>query len=272
MSLHHTLTMAPQQLAVAVYDIAATSLPSAALVLAAALSIFAAALVRGFTGFGFALTAVPLLGLFMPPTQSVPVAVCLQLLIGLGDLPRASRVCDWPSLRWLILGGVIGSPIGVLVLSLVSASAARLLIALITVGAVVLLNAGFRLTTAPARRITALVGLTAGMFNGLAGMPGPPVIVYYNSGAFGRIAARASMMVFFLVSSIVATATLASFDLLDLHVAVLTALGIPVMLVGTWLGDLGFHRGSDTLHRRVSMTSLAAVALGSALKGLSDLL
>ncbi|MGJ5181473.1 sulfite exporter TauE/SafE family protein [Bradyrhizobium oligotrophicum] len=272
MFLRPTLTMALQELAVAVHDIAATSLPSPALVLAAALSIFAAALVRGFTGFGFALTAVPLLGLFMPPTQSVPVAVCLQLLIGLSDLPRASRVCDWSSLRWLILGGLIGSPIGALVLSLVSASAARILIALITVGAVVLLNAGFRLAAAPAGWITALVGLVAGLFNGLAGMPGPPVIVYYNAGPFGRVAARASMMVFFLVSSIVATASLAWFGLLDLHIAVLTGLGIPVMLAGAWLGDLGFHRGSDTLHRRVSIASLAVVAVGSALKGLSDLL
>lgn len=264
--------MVLQELAIAVHDIAAPSLPHPAMVVAGALSIFAAALVRGFTGFGFALTAVPLLGTFMPPAQSVAVAVCLQLLIGLGDLPRASRVCDWRSLAWLILGGVIGSPVGALVLSLVSAPAARILIALITIGAVVVLNAGFRLAAAPSGGITALVGLAAGLFNGLAGMPGPPVIVYYNAGPFGRVAARASMMVFFLVSSIVATASLAWLGLLDLHIAVLTALGVPVMLIGTWLGDLGFHRGSDVLHRRVSIASLAVVALASALKGLSDLL
>jgi hypothetical protein len=60
--------------------------------------------------------------------------------------------------------------------------------------------------------------------------------------------------------------------LLDLRTVVLTVLGVPIMLVGTWLGDVGFHRGSDALHRRVSIASLAIVALGSAIKGLSDLL
>jgi len=60
--------------------------------------------------------------------------------------------------------------------------------------------------------------------------------------------------------------------LLDLRAVVLTVLGIPMMLVGTWLGDIAFQRGSDMLHRRVSIASLAIVALGSAIKGLSDLL
>ncbi len=265
--------MTMQEMVVAIRDVAASALPTPAIVSTAAVSIFAAALVRGFTGFGFALMAVPLLGLFMPPTQSVPVAVCLQLLIGLSDFPRASRVCDWLSLRWLIVGGVLGSPVGALVLSVVSAPVARLCIALITVGAVVVvINGGFRLATAPSRGITTLVGLGAGLFNGLAAMPGPPVIVYYASGPFSRVAARSSMMVFFLVSSIAALVSTAMLGLLDLGTLVLTVLGVPIMLLGTWLGDIGFHRGSDALHRRVSIVSLAAVALGSALKGLSDLL
>jgi uncharacterized protein len=264
--------MTVQDMAVAIRDVFVTALPTPALVLAAAMSILAAALVRGFTGFGFALTAVPLLGLFMTPLQAVPVAVTLQLLIGLSDFRRASRDSHWPSLRWLIIGGVAGSPVGALVLSVVSAPVARVLIAAITIGAVVVLNAGFRLATVPSRGITALVGLVAGLFNGLAAMPGPPVIVYYTSGPFSRVAARASMMVFFLVSSIAALVSVAMLGLLDLRTVVLTVLGVPIMLVGTWLGDIGFHRGSDTLHRRVSIASLAIVALGSVIKGLSDLL
>lgn len=264
--------MTMQDMAVAIRDVAVTALPTPAVVLAAAMSILAAALVRGFTGFGFALTAVPLLGLFMTPLQAVPVAVTLQLLIGLTDFHRASRDGHWPSLRWLVVGGVVGSPIGALVLSVISAPVARVLIATITIGAVVALNAGFRLASVPPRGLTALVGFAAGLFNGLAAMPGPPVIVYYTSGPFSRIAARASMMVFFLVSSITALVSVALLGLLDLRTLVLTVLGIPIMLVGTWLGDIGFQRGSDTLHRRVSIASLAVVALGSAVKGLSDLL
>lgn len=42
------------------------------------------------------------------------------------------------------------------------------------------------------------------------------------------------------------------------------------MLTGNRLGGLAFHRGSDTLHRRISVASLGAIALASAVKGLSE--
>ena len=80
-------------------------------------AVFAAAILRGFTGFGFALAAVPLLGLFMSPTQAVPVAIGLQLMGSLIDFRHATKSCHWPSLRWMMLGAALGSPIGALVLS-----------------------------------------------------------------------------------------------------------------------------------------------------------
>ena len=45
-----------------------------------------AAVLRGLTGFGFALAAVPLLSLVIPPAQAVVIAVLLQCLVGVRDL------------------------------------------------------------------------------------------------------------------------------------------------------------------------------------------
>lgn len=261
-----------QDLVTAVSQLFASASLTPGVVIATMFSILAAALLRGFTGFGFALAAVPLLGLFMPPSQSVPVAVGLQFFGGMVDFRRASTDCHWPSLRWLIIGAVVGSPVGALVLSLVPASVARIAIAAITIGAVVLLNGGFRLAEIPSRTVTALVGLASGVFNGLAAMPGPPVVVYYTSGPFGRMAARASMLVFFLATAIAALISVAMVGLLDWRSILLSLLGLPVMLAGTWIGELAFRRGSDALHRQVSIASLGLVALGSAIKGISELI
>ena len=38
----------------------------------AVFGVFAASLLRGFTGFGFGIAAVPLLSLALPPTKAVP--------------------------------------------------------------------------------------------------------------------------------------------------------------------------------------------------------
>ncbi|NVN87269.1 MAG: sulfite exporter TauE/SafE family protein [Rhodopseudomonas sp.] len=234
--------------------------------------VLIAALLRGFTGFGFALAAVPLLGVFMAPAQAVPVAVALQLLGGLTDLRGASRDCHWPSLRWLIAGVVIGSPLGALALSVAPAPVARIVIAMITAGAVWLLGRGFALAAIPDRPITAAVGLIAGLFNGLAAMPGPPAVVYYMSGPFGRVAARASLLVLFLATSIAAFISETTVGLVGARVLWLAAIAWPVMLLGTMIGEYGFRRGSDALHRQVSIASLGLIALGSAIKGISELM
>lgn len=234
--------------------------------------VLIAALLRGFTGFGFALAAVPLLGMFMAPAHVVPIAIALQLLGGLCDLRRASRDCHWPSLRWLIVGAAIGSPIGALVLDVAPAPVARIIIAAITAGAVWLLGRGFTFPAVPPRLATAAVGLIAGTFNGLAAMPGPPVVVYYISGPFGRVAARASLLVFFLATSIAALASVAMVGLIDARTFWLSALAFPVMLVGTWIGERGFRRSTDVMHRQVSIASLGVIALGSAIKGISELI
>ncbi|WP_454620318.1 sulfite exporter TauE/SafE family protein [Bradyrhizobium cenepequi] len=253
-------------------DLAASASLTPAVLMATSSSVLAAALLRGFTGFGFALAAVPLLGMFMPPSQSVPIAICLQFLGGALDFPRARHEGHWPSLRWLIIGAAAGSPVGALALSVVPASVARILIAAITIAAVMALNGGARLAQTPSRMMTTLVGLICGLFNGLAAMPGPPVVMYYMSGPFGRVATRASLMVFFLATSIAALISTALVGLLDERALLLSLLALPIMLAGTWIGEQAFRRGSDALHRQVSIASLGLIAIGSAIKGVSELM
>lgn len=250
----------------------AGALPSPHLIAATLAAVMVASLLRGFTGFGFALAAVPLMGLFMAPAAAVPIAVLLQLLGGLNDLRRNHRDCHWPSLRWLIVGAVIGSPLGALALSVAPAPVARIVIAVIIAVAVLMLGRGFALAAVPSRLVTAAVGLVAGVFNGLAAMPGPPAVVYYMSGPFRAVAARASMLVFFLATSIAAFASIALVGLATPAVIWLSVLALPVMFLGTWIGELGFRRGTEALHRHVSIASLAAIALISAAKGFSELM
>ena len=58
--------------------------------LIAVYSILTAALLRGFTGFGFGLAAVPLLSLALPPAKVVPLVVVLQVIVGVAGLRQAA--------------------------------------------------------------------------------------------------------------------------------------------------------------------------------------
>lgn len=249
----------------------ATSLPSH-LVLLAIASIFAAAVLRGFTGFGFALAAVPLLGMFLPPKDVVPIAIVLQLLGSLLDIRSSTTSCHWPSLRWLMIGAALGLPLGVAVMVTIPAPAARLVISAITIFAVIILSRGFALPAVPGRGATSAVGFVAGVFNGLAAMPGPPVVAYYMSIPVTREGTRSSLMVFFMMTSVVATIAALSVGLVTMEVIVLSVIGLPAMWIGTKLGEIGFKYGSPEMHRRVSIVTLGLLSLLSAAKGLEELL
>src|SRR5215471_13286035 len=91
----------------------------------ASLCIFAAAFVRGFTGFGLAVVGVPLLSLFFAPAAIVPSIMILAILAGLQLLPKLWRVVDWRLLLPTILGAAVATPLGTWLLAGVSADAMR---------------------------------------------------------------------------------------------------------------------------------------------------
>ena len=135
--------------------------------------VFAAAILRGFTGFGFGLAAVPLLSIALPPSQVVPFVVVLQVVVGLGGLRGAWKSCDWRSIGLLTPGLVLGIPVGISILSLFAANPVRLAIGFVIAASVALLWFGVRLPPRPSRWIAGGVGLLSGVISGLALWCGP---------------------------------------------------------------------------------------------------
>lgn len=226
--------------------------------------VFVAGLMRGFTGFGFSLAAVPLLSLLMPPAQAVPIILLLQLCVSLLGLRDALRFCHWRSVMLLGVGATIASPIGVWGLAMLPPASVRLVIALIVVAGATVLARGGRMAVAPTGWLVLPFGFASGLFNGLAGIPGPPIIAFYLGSPVLSSVARASMIVFFLATSILGLVPLAWFGLLDRGSVVGAAFGLPAVLFGSWFGAFLYGRSADHHYRRVALIFLFVMATLSA--------
>lgn len=222
--------------------------------------VFAAGLLRGFTGFGLAMAAVPTLALALPPQQVVPVIVTLQLLAGTIDLPLSWRAADWRSIRPLALAMVACTPVGLLALAYLTADAARLAIGLLIFASIALLLRGVRLPANPPRWISVSVGAISGVMNGIAAMAGPPAVVYFLALHHPPKVMRASTISYFVLTAIAAVIPLAweGFATWETTLWALTAL--PALLLGQWLGTLGFRRVSARTHRVVALLTLTVLA------------
>jgi uncharacterized protein len=232
--------------------------------------VFAASVLRGFTGFGFGLAAVPLLSLALPPAQVVPLVVTLQAVIGVAGLRAASAECDWRSVGVLLPGLVLGVPIGLLILTELPPNPVRLVIGAVIAFSVWLIHRGVRLPPNPSRGVSFGVGLASGVISGLASMGGPPVVVYLL--ALGHTAARmrATAIVYFMLSACISLIPMSVRGLITRDILIWSVASLPVLFAGSWVGTRAFYKAKPRHHRMVALTTLSALAvllIGRALLG-----
>lgn len=227
----------------------------------AAVVVFAAGVLRGFTGFGFALAAVPTITLFIDPVEVVPTIAIVAAVAGAELLPKAWRSIHWPSMRLLVGGAVLGAPLGMYALKTLPADLMRLIIGLIVLAVVGLLWRGYRLAKTPPPMVRFGIGAFSGLLNGGTSMGGPPVIIYFLASPEGVVVGRASLLVFFFFLSIWSTAVNAAGGLISVRTLVFAALMIPLMAVGNGIGARWFDKSTAAHYERIALWFLAAIAL-----------
>ena len=225
----------------------------------AAMMTFAAAAIRGLTGFGMAIILVPLLAMVMRPDEAVVLAIFLQLLIGPVGLNKILSDSHKSSAVLIAAAAVATTPLGVWALAHTPPDLARIIIALIAIGAFLMIFAARKAVNIPSRPAAILTGFAAGVLTGFAAMPGPPVVPFYLREAFDPRTARASMMLVFFATAMAGTLSSVLIGLGSIQLAWLSVLLLIPMLLGNWLGGKAFGKASATLWR-----TMVAVLLGLA--------
>jgi uncharacterized membrane protein YfcA len=237
----------------------------------AALVVFSAGFLRGFTGFGFALAAVPALTLFADPRDVVPATVIIQVLAGFQLSSSFLRAVDWRSLRLLLAGAMLGTPAGIYLLAALPANVLRGFIGTIVIVALVLLSRGFRFKATPRLATRLGIGAISGLLNGGTAMGGPPVIIYFLASPAGVAVGRASLLAYFFFLSLGNAAMIAIAGLLNWRIVILSALMLPMMFLGNALGNRWFDKASARTYERVAFLFLLAVALVAVARGVAGL-
>jgi uncharacterized membrane protein YfcA len=243
-------------------------MPGIGAILFSCLAILLAGIVRGYSGFGFSMIAVLSLSLFLPPVEVVPSILILEVAASFWLLPRVWRDVDWPSLTWILLGVLVGTPLGVHLLATVSALHMRISISLAVVVVVVLLLLGFGFKRMPGRPLMALIGLVTGVLNGGAAIGGPPAVIFYFSSPKAASVGRASLIALFLATDTIALGNCLVQGLIGANTALLTAIFLLPLVAGVTLGSRAFIKTDEkTFRLRILqlLLLLSAVSLVRAL-------
>jgi uncharacterized protein len=218
-------------------------------------------------GFGFALTAAPVLSATVGPRASVSALSLLGIAIAgmtLAAERRRPSVLVRPAVV-LLAWAVPGMALGVLALEGLGTRTLKVAVAVAILAAVASQAfASRRKGAAPPRhdgRVAAAAGLTAGALTTSVGMNGPPLVLYLLRGPAQPGQVRDTLAALFLATSLLAVAALAvaaSF-VPPAETAVLAVAAV----AGQVLGSRLFRRLDGDRWQQAVLAALAVLALVS---------
>lgn len=227
--------------------------------------LLAAYFIRGLTGFGSGLIAVPLLALKWPLTFVVPLILLTDFTASLilGGL-HFDKVA-WPELRRLLPAGFIGVLAGAYLL--VSLPREPMLMAL---GTLIILFAlrNLSVSNESPRRVSPLwawpAALTGGTVGAMFGTGGPPYVMYLSHRLTDKGQLRATFSGLFFIEGLARIVTFAAGGIL-LHAELFYAYAaaVPVTLGALWVGSHAHSRLSNG--QMLRLISLILIGSGLAL-------
>jgi uncharacterized protein len=223
--------------------------------------IFVAAIVRGYSGFGFSLLAVSALSLVYTPSEIIPSIFMLELAASLHLLPSIWKDIHWKSLAPLTLGCLIATPFGVWLLANIPPAPMQIAMAVFVLLATALLWWGFALKSIPGKIGSTLAGVASGLSNGAFGIGGPPVVLFYFASPAGAAAGRASLIAYFLATDVIGLANQSVHGLVTWDAAWRALTCLPALLAGVWIGARSFKGANPETFRKAVLLLLAVLAV-----------
>src|SRR5215475_4549294 len=209
--------------------------------------------VSGLAGFGTALMALGIWLYVLPPSAAVPLVLICSVVAQTATLPSMWKSFDL-TLVWPFL---IGVPIGTLLVAHADPHVFKL-----TVGILLLVFPTALYFSAPmafdfgGRIADGIIGFIGGILGGLAGLSGPPPILWASIRGWGKDERRGVFQTFNWTVLFVALCLQTASGLVGREVIWLAALAFPATVLGSWLGARLYHALSDRNFRDIVLGML----------------
>jgi uncharacterized membrane protein YfcA len=221
------------------------------------LATFAGAVVAGLSGFAFGLVAASIWLYILTPLQTATLIIAFGLIVQGVSVWKLRHALDWKKLWPFIAGAAIGVPVGVTVLTWANPATVRA-----GVGVLLVLYSLYALFRPALKPVTggaaadAGIGFLNGVLGGMTGLAG--ILVTIWSGLRGwpkdqqRTVFQPVAVAIFLMSAL----WLGAKGAIAPDTIKLFAIGLPVLIAGTWLGLKLYGRLDEASFRKVVLVLL----------------
>ncbi|MGB0967756.1 MAG: TSUP family transporter [Halocynthiibacter sp.] len=161
-----------------------------------------AGFIRGFSGFGTALIYLPFAAQILTPFEALTTLIIMDLIGPLPLVPQMWRDSHRRDVLRLAGGMALMLPLGLYILSLIAPEIFRYLISGVTLVLLFLLISEVRYPGELKKYMIWMAGGLGGFLAGVAGIPGPPVILLYMASQHTVSVVRANIFLYLLLTDI----------------------------------------------------------------------
>lgn len=240
----------------------------------AVLAVLVLGVAKGGLGGGIGVLGVPLMALYIGPVRAAAILLPLLMAMDAMALRRYWRQWHRRSLVLMVPGALIGTLIGWGTFHLFSVDGLKVLVGAISLGYGVLhFLSGFADANPEPRQAGPVAGTIWGAIAGFTSFGvhagGPPTYAFLLPQQLNRTTFQATVVAFFFVVNWSKVAPYALLGQLDLSNLATSAVLLPVVPLGIWLGAWLHERISERWFFRVIYASLILIGLRLMFDGLA---
>ena len=227
----------------------------------AVVMLFAGSTVLSTVGFGIGMTTTPVLLLLLEPQTVVVVVNTVSLALFVLIIHQTRGHVSARETTPLVVAGLLGVPVGVLILSTASASALRISITALIILLTLAVVFNFRGPVPRSNLIGPVVAFVVAVLLTSLGIGGPLMALFLLTRGWPPQAVRGSLALYFLA---VEAAGVVGYGVAGLFTAERLALIAVVMLpvlLGFWLATRLLRGMNETVFRRAAIVVIIATSL-----------
>ena len=221
---------------------------------------FVAALVAGLAGFAFGLVAAAVWLHILTPLQTASLIIAFGLIVQGVSVWKLRHALQWHQLWPFLVGATLGVPAGAAILGWANPAYMRA-----AVGVLLILYSAYGLVRPTMQPILAGgapadagVGLLNGILGGATGLAGIIVTVWCGLRGWPKDVQRAVFQPIGVAIFSMSALWLGVGGAVNAETMRLFAIGLPVLLAGTWLGLKLYGRIDEAGFRKLVLTLLLA--------------
>ena len=224
-------------------------------------TVFIASIIRGFNGFGFSATCISGFSFILPAIEIVPIILALEVIISIFMVPYILKKIDWRFVFKILIGIIIGSPIGLYLLKYLNSQTTHLFVCLMIIFFSILLMRGYSNQKISNNYGKFFTGIFSGTLNGLTTLGGMPVAIFLLATSIQPAIIRGSLAALFFLTDIYAFGLSFFAGIVDITTIYRTLPLIIILPIGVYIGDKFFVKSNEATYRQVVFYFLIFISI-----------